>query len=850
MGQIVGGSAKPKRCNLNKLSQLGTPAAGEHILVSSDNSMNAAGQGYFDSYVVGDGHTAATELPLQKFKAEELDEQINGVDDEVITVSVPATAGTAIGYGTKHDCRLEAGKTYTLVYTGTVKNIAIYFRDSADAAADVYLVGPGTAHNTISLTPAAPTRTIIPSTDIYYVHFYATAANVVNTETIQFEFSWHSDYVPLTSKVQMLETEMEQSKSSLANKVDVLVGKNLFNKNNIKTGLYIASNGATPADNTCAISALIEIEGNTNYHLSNKDNGKVGNGKYINFYNSSGEVISTIADATQFTSPASAKYILFSIVDYSTTLDDDIQLEKGTTRTSFLEYNEIGGYLSEYESKGELEIDLKEKVSIKLGKNLYDASTKTEGKYFNTSGIINSNASYNISDFIPVEASTTYCVSDSTDQYVGSAAACHVLYDANKEKLSVVTGDNKTLTTTATTKYIRISMLAAKTEIQVEKGSTRTSYQVFSQIGGYPSIVTDNSVGFSALKADVIAAINSVTPISFNSLRGSATLVQNGMLYLAQNHVMKNSLLSAKIKGTISQISVGVGYSTNVNFDFRSYQSHWVTLTATEVKLYNYYNNGWVLAQTYSHGLTLTNNTLIEVDSSIEASQVTMLRIYDDLGNVFQQALPSWGMGRAFVTNDGSASVDVQLSFFPRDITHNVWLFGDSYMSFGSNARWPYYATQAGFINWLCNAQPGLSPDAAYTDLENMVALGYRPSYLVWCLGMNGATTETQVDGQYVINSAQKAVIDDVVTLCANYNITPVFGTVPTVPERQKTGFSNYIRTLGKRYIDFAEAVGANSSGIWNTGLLSSDNVHPTAAGAKVLFSQVLVDFPEIVIVE
>ena len=64
MGQIVGGAAKPKRCNLNKLSQLVTPAAGEYILVSSDNSMNAEGQGNFDCYIEGDGQKAATALPL------------------------------------------------------------------------------------------------------------------------------------------------------------------------------------------------------------------------------------------------------------------------------------------------------------------------------------------------------------------------------------------------------------------------------------------------------------------------------------------------------------------------------------------------------------------------------------------------------------------------------------------------------------------------------------------------------------------------------------------------------------------------------------------------------------------
>ncbi len=70
MGQIVGGAAKPKRCNINQLSQLGTPAAGEHILVSSDNSMNAAGQGNFDCYIVGEGTKAATVLELKNIDAD------------------------------------------------------------------------------------------------------------------------------------------------------------------------------------------------------------------------------------------------------------------------------------------------------------------------------------------------------------------------------------------------------------------------------------------------------------------------------------------------------------------------------------------------------------------------------------------------------------------------------------------------------------------------------------------------------------------------------------------------------------------------------------------------------------
>lgn len=85
MGQIVGGAAKPKRCNLNKLSQLGTPAAGEYILVSSDNSMNAAGQGNFDCYIEGDGTKAATALPLQRLDAalEEKVSQLGGSNESL-----------------------------------------------------------------------------------------------------------------------------------------------------------------------------------------------------------------------------------------------------------------------------------------------------------------------------------------------------------------------------------------------------------------------------------------------------------------------------------------------------------------------------------------------------------------------------------------------------------------------------------------------------------------------------------------------------------------------------------------------------------------------------------------------
>ena len=84
MGQIIGSAAKPKRCNLQSLSSFGTPAAGEYILVSSDNSMNAAGQGNFDCYIVGNGTTAATSLPLYRLNNDVFTKEHTGVISSAI----------------------------------------------------------------------------------------------------------------------------------------------------------------------------------------------------------------------------------------------------------------------------------------------------------------------------------------------------------------------------------------------------------------------------------------------------------------------------------------------------------------------------------------------------------------------------------------------------------------------------------------------------------------------------------------------------------------------------------------------------------------------------------------------
>lgn len=88
MGQIVGLNAKCTRANLNALSLVPTPANGEIILVSSNNSMDTNGQGNFDYYIKGNGQDAAIELELKEIEP--------GLKDTINTVNIIKNNGIAI----------------------------------------------------------------------------------------------------------------------------------------------------------------------------------------------------------------------------------------------------------------------------------------------------------------------------------------------------------------------------------------------------------------------------------------------------------------------------------------------------------------------------------------------------------------------------------------------------------------------------------------------------------------------------------------------------------------------------------------------------------------------------------
>ena len=195
-----------------------------------------------------------------------------------------------------------------------------------------------------------------------------------------------------------------------------------------------------------------------------------------------------------------------------------------------------------------------------------------------------------------------------------------------------------------------------------------------------------------------------------------------------------------------------------------------------------------------------------------------------------------------FVYSVGSSMTDCKLSFTCNDLEKQIWLFGDSYCSYSSN-RWYYYLQKYGYAqNILLNAFAGCGSGWALQSLRYLLNYG-TPKYCVWSIGMNDGS-----DSASAPSSAWATTRDSFIALCEENKITPVFCTVPTVPTVNNEKKNDWIRASGYRYIDFAKAVGANSSGVWFNGMLSSDNVHPTDKGARALFTRALLDYPELMV--
>ena len=615
MGQIIGSAAKPKRCNANQLSQVPTPAAGEHILVSSDNSMNAAGQGNFDAYVVGDGQTAATGLELKNINGNidsivnHLLIEVDGEEEVNFDLSIVNTV-----------CYISSSNAWQVNNTNSTGDI-IPVSDYRGRTAKI--VANATDATYYSFVTAAP----VAGGSVSYCQGYTRIAMiagevkdvVIPNDAVYLWFSrknYAHNYTPqsitLVGSIGIIQNveDIEHLKEEVDGKEGVSINPTELVSNNY----YIGDANQWLVGNTNSHGKIAEvIAGRTIKIVANSTSEArvaftrgatpVANANVDYATGETGKRNILAGQELVMTIPSDAVFLWFATEvyshDYTPASIEILPVDGVVTKV-----NEAVADIAELQSK---------KLDVSVGKNKYSNPSLVAGYFLTSDGSLAANSTRSYSDFIPLEAETTYHISAHNDSSLDdNTNVCHIYYDAGKNYIGSTPAPTKTITTPTGTAYIRLSGYSSKFEqnVQIELGSERTDYEQYSPIGGYitmPDIVSD----FNPLIGKKVLCLgDSITEFVGEGDKGYPN-------YLAD--MSSANVLKAGIGGSwLTARRAPVATPTSVNearaaFDVCNLVNAWVSNDFTQVDAANTYLIGEGDDNT-SQVNVLKNNAVDSVD--------------------------------------------------------------------------------------------------------------------------------------------------------------------------------------------------------------------------------------------
>ena len=284
-----------------------------------------------------------------------------------------------------------------------------------------------------------------------------------------------------------------------------------------------------------------------------------------------------------------------------------------------------------------------------------------------------------------------------------------------------------------------------------------------------------------------------------------------------------------------------IGFTTSANASGTKYNRFVITRNTVIAYLRYDYPTSSMISETVTHNLDVVSGMLQIIVE--EHSNATVTLTIENNGNRFKHTFEGYVKNNTlqpYCFSAYGAFVNYKFVWSNTDLYKSIWIFGDSYMAYEPE-RWAYYLEEYNYAqNVLLNSFPGCWSSIAVTALNSLINYG-NPKFAVWGLGMNDGT-----DSADAPSASWATGRDNFLSVCESNDIEPIFCTIPTVPTINHEQKNAWIRSSGYRYIDFARAVNASSSGVWTPGTLSGDGVHPTINGARALFAEVLLDFPEI----
>lgn len=488
-----------------------------------------------------------------------------------------------------------------------------------------------------------------------------------------------------------------------------------------------------------------------------------------------------------------------------------------------------------------------DQTEIKSG-NLLNPANVTAGYYW-TDGY-HSSTSYVNSGLIPIEYGKTYTqqvgVSGIVANRSTSSARFMVYYAADG---TTVTGSGTYVTdiiapTENTAYYIGSynyasieNYLTAKPA--VVEGTTVLDYEEYfpsytelklKDIANSPQ-TEQNTLDIADLKTQIAEEghENGIFSVKADSLAANQNLICCNSCDNKKNEYIE---LTAKFS-TFGELTIAHGKG--------SYMGSYITITAGKLQIYTY--NGTLLEE-YDHGLTIADFINVIIYTKNDSTCRSKITIMSSGGDYTASTTRYYSSRAAVLCNATFAMTDVQMKYTVNDAKEDVWVFGDSYVSLGDPNRWATQAIQDGHIKMMLQGFGGATSMNEIVPFRALLDVA-SPKFIVWALGMNDGDTSSAV------NTDWKTCVDEVIATCEANGITLILATIPNVPNVRNTFKNDYVKSTGLRYVDFAKAVNAESAGAtWYTGMLSSDNTHPTALGAKALMRQFLQDVPEVLYAE
>lgn len=421
------------------------------------------------------------------------------------------------------------------------------------------------------------------------------------------------------------------------------------------------------------------------------------------------------------------------------------------------------------------------------------------------------------------------------DKYAGTSTSTHKLVWNNQAgwdtyKIPVKKGD------VVNTKNIRFSFLVAPDEIYwITQGQTFPETLTVTNDGYYYFTVERTKLPFVTITIERgynLSSDNFTIKNGFDAFKKVAIVSDNHSASIRLfNNVSDNFIVTAKtFFETFHDTYIRFATSGNV-------VTNYIKVTSSKLII----NNSYQDPVEFNHGLNIENDLFIRFERIDGKAYVSIM----SSGIEYKQEIPYYTLTNApnytlLYVEDLSNTTVGTMSIIMRNINKDIWLIGDSYMGMNQNARWCYYLVENKENNniFISNA-PGASSANAYVALQNLLKV-CRPKKVLVGTGMNDGSDNDGISSNY------DTYMTNIINLLESYGIEIILTTIPTVPNINHEYKNEFVRNSGYRYIDFAKAVGAQSDGTWNTGMLSNDNVHPTVKGAKALYSQAIIDMPEL----